>query len=186
MIHRHIGKPLALSLDDAGRHPDDGGVGRDIFNDDGIRTDLDVVADFDAAENFGSGTDDHVIAQRRMPFPPLFPGAAERDALIDAHAVPDREGSYALPHGLDYARDVLEKAGMSRISAVESYWQQQIFAGKEVPPAAKPSDEEVLAYVRSTPGAIGYVSAGASTTGFIGTMRRRSDFLARSWVGTSW
>ena len=51
------------------------------------------------------------------------------------------------------------------ISAVETYWQQQIFAGKEVPPAAKASDEEVLAYVRATPGAIGYVSAGASTSG---------------------
>lgn len=51
------------------------------------------------------------------------------------------------------------------VAAVETYWQQQIFAGKEVPPAAKASDEEVLAFVRSTPGAIGYVSAGASTTG---------------------
>lgn len=51
------------------------------------------------------------------------------------------------------------------VAAVETYWQQQIFAGKEVPPPAKASDDEVLAYVRSTPGAIGYVSAGASTAG---------------------
>lgn len=51
------------------------------------------------------------------------------------------------------------------VSAVETYWQQQIFAGKEVPPAAKASDDEVIALVRSTPGAIGYVSAGAAVSG---------------------
>jgi ABC-type phosphate transport system substrate-binding protein len=51
------------------------------------------------------------------------------------------------------------------VTAVETYWQQQIFAGKEVPPPAKASDDEVLAFVRSTPGAIGYVSAGAATAG---------------------
>lgn len=51
------------------------------------------------------------------------------------------------------------------VAAVETYWQQQIFAGKEVPPPAKASDDEVLAFVRSTPGAIGYVSASASTSG---------------------
>lgn len=51
------------------------------------------------------------------------------------------------------------------VSAVETYWQQQIFAGREVPPAAKSSDDEMVAYVRSTPGAIGYVSAGAATAG---------------------
>ena len=51
------------------------------------------------------------------------------------------------------------------ISAIASYWQQQIFAGGELPPAAKSSDDEVIAFVRATPGGIGYVSAGASLTG---------------------
>lgn len=51
------------------------------------------------------------------------------------------------------------------VSAIESYWQQQIFSGKEVPPATKGSDDEVVAYVKATPGGIGYVSAGASTAG---------------------
>ena len=50
------------------------------------------------------------------------------------------------------------------VSAVESYWQQ-IFSGKEVPPAAKSSDDDVVAFVKGNPGAIGYVSAGASTAG---------------------
>lgn len=51
------------------------------------------------------------------------------------------------------------------VSAIASYWQQQIFAGRDVPPPSKASDDEVLAFVRSTPGAIGYVSAGAATAG---------------------
>ncbi len=51
------------------------------------------------------------------------------------------------------------------VTAVETYWQQQIFAGKDVPPPAKASDDEVIAFVRSTPGAIGYVSAGAAVSG---------------------
>jgi ABC-type phosphate transport system substrate-binding protein len=51
------------------------------------------------------------------------------------------------------------------VSAVDTYWQQQIFSGKEVPPAAKASDDDVIAFVKATPGAVGYVSAGASTAG---------------------
>lgn len=51
------------------------------------------------------------------------------------------------------------------VGAVETYWQQQIFSGKEVPPAAKSSDDDVIAFVKSNPGGIGYVSAGASTAG---------------------
>jgi ABC-type phosphate transport system substrate-binding protein len=50
-------------------------------------------------------------------------------------------------------------------AAVDTYWQQQIFSGKEVPPPSKASDDEVVAYVKATPGAVGYVSAGASTAG---------------------
>ena len=51
------------------------------------------------------------------------------------------------------------------VSAVDAFWQQQIFSGGDSPPATKPSDDEVLAFVKSTPGAIGYVSAGAATAG---------------------
>jgi ABC-type phosphate transport system substrate-binding protein len=50
-------------------------------------------------------------------------------------------------------------------AAVKSYWQQQIFSGRDVPPVEKASDSEVVALVRSNPGAIGYVDAAADTTG---------------------
>lgn len=46
-------------------------------------------------------------------------------------------------------------------TAIKSYWQQQIFSGRAVPPLEKTSDQEVIAFVETTPGAIGYVSPGA-------------------------
>lgn len=44
------------------------------------------------------------------------------------------------------------------VAAVVNYWQQQLFAGRGVPPAVKQSDVEVLAFVAQTPGAVGYVT----------------------------
>jgi ABC-type phosphate transport system substrate-binding protein len=41
---------------------------------------------------------------------------------------------------------------------VQIYWQRKIPTGL-VPPPVKTSDEEIVSYVASTPGAIGYVSA---------------------------
>jgi len=62
-----------------------------------------------------------------------------------------------------FARKVLDKSPM----AVKAYWNQQIFAGRDVPPLEKPSDAEVVAYVRQNPGAVGYVSVGADTSGLL-------------------
>jgi len=52
-----------------------------------------------------------------------------------------------------------------KMSAITSYWQKQIFSGRGVPPPVRGSDEEVLDFVQSTPGAIGYVAADAVTAG---------------------
>ena len=41
--------------------------------------------------------------------------------------------------------------------AIRAYWQQQIFSGRQVPPPERSTDEQVLAYVRTTAGAVGYV-----------------------------
>lgn len=49
-------------------------------------------------------------------------------------------------------------------ASIRSYWQRQIFSGRGVPPTEKTSDEEVLAFVRANPGAVGYVSADAELT----------------------
>jgi len=47
------------------------------------------------------------------------------------------------------------------VNAVKSYWQREIFSGRGVPPAERASDEAVLAFVRTNPGAVGYVAVDA-------------------------
>ena len=59
-------------------------------------------------------------------------------------------------------REAFTKAVLRKsVSAVKSYWQQQIFSGRAVPPTERPSDTEVLNFVRSNPAAIGYVSSSS-------------------------
>lgn len=53
-----------------------------------------------------------------------------------------------------FSEEVLKKS----LTAVKAYWQQRIFSGRDVPPAEKPSDAEVVAYVKANERALGYVS----------------------------
>jgi hypothetical protein len=50
-------------------------------------------------------------------------------------------------------------------SAIDAYWQQQIFSGRGVPPPVLPNDDAVVEYVRKTPGAVGYVSLSTPAEG---------------------
>jgi ABC-type phosphate transport system substrate-binding protein len=63
---------------------------------------------------------------------------------------------------MSFSADVLQQA----LVEVQVYWQRQIASGR-VPPPVKASDEEIVSYVASTPGAIGYVSAGAPIPGSV-------------------
>ena len=60
----------------------------------------------------------------------------------------------------EFSRKVLSK----EVAWVKSYWQKMIFSGRATPPAELSSDAEVLAFVRSNPDSIGYVSAGVTQT----------------------
>lgn len=51
------------------------------------------------------------------------------------------------------------------VAAVDSYWQQQIFSGRDVPPPEKSADAEVVAFVKANGGAVGYVTNAAPTAG---------------------
>ena len=51
------------------------------------------------------------------------------------------------------------------VANVKNYWQKQIFSGRSVPPPELAGESDVLEFVRSRPGAIGYVSAGANLRG---------------------
>ena len=60
-------------------------------------------------------------------------------------------------------RDALSRYVHGRSATViKNWWNQQIFAGKGVPPPELASDAKVVAYVLANPGAIGYVAADAN------------------------
>ena len=84
-----------------------------------------------------------------------------RRARISLNSVVDETMKLSPP-----ARAVFTKIVHGKpVSAIASYWQQQIFAGREVPPAEKAGDAAVLAFVKANPGAIGYISAGVTADG---------------------
>jgi ABC-type phosphate transport system substrate-binding protein len=58
-----------------------------------------------------------------------------------------------------FTRDVLSVEGMDKISAVQEFWLQQLYSGRNAPPPVKSTDAEVVAFVASNPGAIAYVGA---------------------------
>jgi ABC-type phosphate transport system substrate-binding protein len=60
-----------------------------------------------------------------------------------------------------FTADVLHRS----ISAVKSYWQQQIFSGRDIPPPELDSDVAVRDYVLKHRGAIGYLSGNADVSG---------------------
>ena len=75
-----------------------------------------------------------------------------------------------------HVEPVLEKGGSAHETflreylgktdaALQTYYRSLVFTGKASMPKTLGGDAEVVAYVAKTKGAIGYVSAGASTEG---------------------
>jgi hypothetical protein len=60
-----------------------------------------------------------------------------------------------------FSTDILGRS----VAAVRSYWLQIIFAGRGVPPPELKSDDDVIRFVLSEPGAIGYVSSRVDLRG---------------------
>jgi len=65
------------------------------------------------------------------------------------------------PLKASFARLILDRD----LDALKAYWDQQVFAGKGVPPPEKPSDAAVVAYIADTPGAVGYISSSTKVEG---------------------
>ncbi len=64
------------------------------------------------------------------------------------------------------ARQVFsEKVHGRSVVNIEVYWKRMIFSGRSLPPRELASDTDVLDFVRSTPGAVGYVGSGADLEG---------------------
>lgn len=60
---------------------------------------------------------------------------------------------------------VMQQYASRSADQFEKYWKKQVFTGKGVAPDMFKTDSDLLAFVAKTPGAFGYVSAGAETTG---------------------
>jgi ABC-type phosphate transport system substrate-binding protein len=70
------------------------------------------------------------------------------------------------PVRVSFTQDIMGKT----VAQMKAYWQAQIFTGRGVPPIELASDEAVLEYVRSHPGAVGYVSRDAKLPGGVRRM----------------
>ena len=57
------------------------------------------------------------------------------------------------PVRAQFTREVIRKSP----SQLRTYWNQQVFSGKGVPPPEVDSPAEVIAYVLANPGAVGYL-----------------------------
>ncbi len=55
-----------------------------------------------------------------------------------------------------------QKVHGRNVYSIKNYWQQMIFAGRDVPPLEKGTEQEIIDYVSSYPEAIGYISSKAN------------------------
>lgn len=77
----------------------------------------------------------------------------------DGSAISPVDQSTASPVRVAFSNQILGKP----VDAIQIYWMRQMSApGASRPPAVKNSDADVLAFVEGKPGAIGYVSEGAT------------------------
>jgi len=108
-----------------------------------------------------------VIVHSSNPVSSLSKSEASRLFLRSSTAWPGGEHvkpvdlSKSSPVRVSFTREVLGRS----MGAIDQYWTQSVFSGRAVPPPEKRSDSDIVSYVRENPGAIGYVSAGASTDG---------------------
>ncbi len=75
----------------------------------------------------------------------------------DGRPVAPVDQSITFPIRERFSRRIIGRSAL----AVQNYWQQQVFAGRGVPPPVRLTDEEVIVFVEASPGAVGYVSADA-------------------------
>ena len=86
------GVGLLPALDRAGGNADDGCIGGDGIDHDGIGADAGVIADGDGSQNLGAGADDDVVSHGRVAFTPHCARDAEGDLVINITIVADFGG----------------------------------------------------------------------------------------------
>lgn len=108
-----------------------------------------------------------LVAHPRVSLDSL--SAAECSRIFLKKSTKWADGSPVVPVDLPVAARVREHFSQAvhkkSASAVDAYWQKQIFTGRDLPPLTKSSEAEVVAFVKATPGAVGYVSVEAVADG---------------------
>ena len=121
----------------------------------------------DGPRSAASGASFKLVAHPRVATDSLLVAEGSRIFLKKTAKWPD--GAPVVPVDLPVASRVREAFSQAvhkkSASAVDAYWQKQIFTGRDLPPLTKATDAEVLAFVRSTPGALGYVSSETPSEG---------------------
>jgi len=79
----------------------------------------------------------------------------EMTTWSDGKTIAPVDHSMRSPVRAAFSEKLLGKPAMS----VQIHWLRKVAAEHVNPPPAKPSDAEVVAFVRANPGAIGYVAA---------------------------
>ena len=102
-----------------------------------------------------------VIVNAASPLQSMTREQVSNIFLKKAVALP--AGVQAMPVDLDGRNKVRSEFSQyvhrKSMVAIGNYWKQQIFAGKEVPPPAMASENDIITFVRGNPDAVGYVSA---------------------------
>lgn len=60
-----------------------------------------------------------------------------------------------------FTQDALERS----VTAIKHHWQRALFSGRDVPPPELATEKDVVEYVKTHRGAIGYVSPAADVSG---------------------
>jgi ABC-type phosphate transport system substrate-binding protein len=108
-----------------------------------------------------------VVANTSVTVSSITPGELSRLFLKKAAAWSDGQKAVVV----DQERTAPVRGAFSRAvhqrdaDAIVSYWQTMVFSGRDTPPAIKLNDAAVLALVRATPGAVGYVTDGTPLEG---------------------
>jgi len=113
-----------------------------------------------------AASDVKVIANSSINVSQITPDDLKRVFLVTKTTLAD--GSHVVPvhlkHGSAYSAFLRRYMGKSA-SGLENYYRSLAFTGKGAIPKMLKTDADVVAYVKQTKGAIGYVSAAADTEG---------------------
>ena len=119
-----------------------------------------------AAQMYAQGGGYKVVINSSNPLTSL--SKAELARIFTKKSTQFSDGRKASPVDLPVdasARDSFSKSVLGKpAAAMNSYWQQQIFSGKDVPPPIR-SEDAAISFVRSSENGIAYVSAAADTAG---------------------